>query len=73
MDSNTTRETKVLKVRYYLTLFAEVELEIPEGKDEDEAVRVFLPDVPANKFNVLTADFAEVEDEEQGKRCIKLD
>jgi len=72
MVGEQTQGTKVLKVSYYLTLVAEVGLEIPEGEDEDKAIRDYLPDVPANKFNVVTADFAEVEDEEHNKRCIKL-
>ena len=49
MPDNQTQTTKVLKVRYYLTLVGETELEIPEGKDEGEAVRAFLPDVPARQ------------------------
>jgi hypothetical protein len=72
VGDDTTRGTKVLKVRYYLTVIAEAELEIPEGMNEDEVVRSALSDLPANRFNVLTADVAEVEDEEQVKRCIPL-
>ena len=63
---------KRIKVSYYLTLIAEVELEVAEGEDEDQAVRDCLPDVPASNFHVVTADFAEVEDEKQEKRCIRL-
>jgi hypothetical protein len=64
--------TKIIKAKYYLTVMAEVKLEIPEGRDEDAAVRDYLPDIPANAFNVLTADMAEIEDDTGEKREVML-
>ena len=72
MVGEQTQETKGIKVSYYLTLVAEVELEIPEGENEEKVVRDYLPDIAAHKLNVVTADYAEMEDEEKGKRYIEL-
>lgn len=72
MAGKQAQGTRVIKVSYYLTLVAEVELELAEGEDEEQAIHEYLPDIPAHKCNVITADFAEIEDEEHGKRCIKL-
>ena len=71
---NITKEKqKTIKVKYYFTLVAEMELPIAEGEDEAKVIRDWLPDIPVLNFNVEGADYAEVEDEEAHEhRYIKL-
>jgi len=68
-----TQEVRVIRVRYCLTCVADIELEIPEGGNEQKIVQDSLEGIPMNKFNVEHVE-AEIEDEETHiKRYVVLD
>lgn len=64
---------KLVQITMYRTIRGTFTVEVPDGEDEEKAIRSSLLELPPGvQFEVFTDDFADIEYDDGTKECISL-